>query len=100
MISWKTDSQGSVDFYVDNKSEGLPDEAQFKISCFPEDNPDNVLQCSMPTDWLDECTIDGFLRKTYSCSVVLHDGPNRSSKSPAIFVIPCYGKALTESKLP
>ena len=91
-----THSEGSVTFYVDNPPDNLPADglAQYRITCSSEDPTDEALECDLGTEKYDDCTISGFSHNVYSCTAVVHHGPNRSKKSSAMFVRACHGKKV------
>ena len=91
-----THSEGSVTFYVDNPPDNLPADgsAEYRITCRSVDPTDEVLECDLGTGFYDDCTISGFSHNVYSCTAVVHHGPNRSKKSSAMSVRACHGKKV------
>ena len=91
-----THSEGSVTFYVDNPPDNLPADgsAQYRITCSSEDPAEEALECDLGTEKYDDCTISGFSHNVYSCTAVVHHGPNRSKKSSAMSVRACHGKKV------
>ena len=91
-----THSEGSVTFYVDNPPDNLPADgsAQYRITCSSADPADDVLECDLGTGFYDDCTLSGFSHNVYSCTAVVHHGPNRSKKSSAMSVRACHGKKV------